>query len=185
MSFTKYIQSDYYRYSGEKHASLFKLTMKAIFGGVPAFRYCYWFRLAKYGNPIIKPLAIFMHRHYTIKYHIDIKRHSQIGYGLYLSHGMCIVINGRTVIGNNVNISQFVNIGSNSATEHATIGDNVYIGPLVSVVGNVSIGNNATIGSGAVVTKDIPENATAAGVPARVINYDNPAQFIVNPFQMP
>lgn len=185
MSFKKYIQSDYCRYTGVEHASLFKLTIKAIFGSIPAFRYNYWLRLAKYGNPVIKPLAIFMHRHYTIKYHIDIKRHTQIGYGLYLSHGMCIVINGRTIIGNNVNISQFVNIGSNNPLEHATIGDNVYIGPLVSVVGNVTIGNNATIGSGAVVTKDIPENATAAGVPAHVLNYDNPAQFIAHPAHIP
>ena len=114
MSFAKYIRSDYCRITGEERASLIKLTMKALFGRIPSFRYCYWLRMAKYGHAVIKPLAIIMHRHYSIRYHIDIKRHTRIGYGLYLSHGMCIVINGNTVIGNNANISQFVNIGSNN-----------------------------------------------------------------------
>ena len=93
---------------------------------------------------------------------------------------MCIVINGRTVIGNNVNISQFVNIGSNDPACHATIGDNVYIGPLTSVVGGVTIGNDVTVGSNSMVNKDIPSGATAAGVPAKVLNYNSPARYIMN-----
>ena len=77
------------------------------------------------------------------------------------------------MIGNNCNVSQFLSIGTNKRTP-ATIGDNVYIGPNVCIVEDVKIGNNVTIGAGAVVTKDIPDNATTAGVPAKVINYTNP-----------
>lgn len=106
---------------------------------------------------------------------------TKIGYGLYLGHGICMVVNGKTIIGNNVNLSQFLNIGSNVGTP-AVIGDNVYIGPSVCLVENVHIGNNATIGAGAVVTRDIPENATAVGVPAKVISYENPGQYVCRRF---
>ena len=102
---------------------------------------------------------------------------TKIGYGFYIGHGICIVVNGGTIIGNNVNLSQFLNIGTNQSTP-AIIGDYVYIGPHVCIVENVKIGNNASIGAGAVVTKDIPENSTAAGVPAKVLNYNNPGRFI-------
>ena len=101
----------------------------------------------------------------------------QLGYGLYIGHGVAIVINPGTKIGNNCNISQCLTIGSNHKTP-ATIGDNVYIGPGVCIVEDVRIGNNVSIGAGAVVVKDIPDNATAVGVPAKVVNYDNPGIYI-------
>ena len=103
----------------------------------------------------------------------------KIGYGLYIGHNGPLVINDSAVIGNNCNLSQFVSIGSNFG-HAATIGDNVYIGPNVCIVENVIIGNNVTIGAGAVVTKDIPSNATAVGNYAKVIGYDYPGQFIGN-----
>ena len=62
----------------------------------------------------------------------------------------------------------------------ATIGDNVYIGPGVCCGDSVVIGNNATIGAGSVVTKDIPDDATAVGNYARVINYNNPGRYVKN-----
>lgn len=87
-----------------------------------------------------------------------------------------------TVIGNNVNISQFLNIGSNGATP-AVIGDNVWIGPSVCLVENVHIGNNSVIATGAVVTKDVPDNVTVAGVPAKVITCKQ-HDFILNKYKL-
>lgn len=94
---------------------------------------------------------------------IQIARTTQIGYGLYISHGGPVVINPSTVIGNNCNLSQFVTIGSNEGRA-AIIGDNVYIGPSCCIVEDVVIGNNVTIGAGSVVTKDLPDNSTCAGI---------------------
>lgn len=121
--------------------------------------------------------ARYKHRQLSRKWGIQIPRTAKIGYGLYIGHGVGIVINPKTVIGNNVNLSQFLTIGSNKGTP-AVIGDNVYIGPSVCIVEDVKIGNNVTIGAGSVVTKDVPENATVAGVPAKVLNYNNPGRFV-------
>lgn len=120
-----------------------------------------------------------MHKRLTVKYGIQIPRNTKIGYGFYIGHGIGIVINPTTIIGNNCNISQFTTIGSNDGNA-AVIGDNVYIGPSVCIVENVKIGNNVTIGAGSVVTRDIPENATVAGVPSRILNYNNPGRYISN-----
>ena len=83
------------------------------------------------------------------------------------------------MIGDNCNLSQFTTIGSNEGAA-AVIGDNVYVGPSVCIVENVHIGSNVTIGAGSVVTKDIPDNATAAGNYAKVLNYKNPGRYITN-----
>lgn len=93
---------------------------------------------------------------------------TNIGPGFYIGHGVGVVINSRTIIGQNCNISQFVSIGTSHSTP-ATIGDNVFIGPHVSIVEDVHIGDNVKIGAGCVVTKDIPAFATAVGVPNRNI----------------
>lgn len=81
---------------------------------------------------------------------------------------MCIVVNPTATIGKNVSISHFVNIVSNKGRA-ATIEDGVYIAPNVSEVEDVVIARGTTIGAVTVVNKDIPANAIAAGVPARII----------------
>ena len=109
---------------------------------------------------------------------------TRIGYGLDIGHGMSMVVNGGTIIGNNVCLSHFISIGTNHNTP-AIIGNNVYIGPNSNIVEDVCIGSDATIGAGSVVAKDIPSNATAVGSPARVVNYDKPAIYIKNPYPIP
>lgn len=107
----------------------------------------------------------------------DIPLSTQIGYGFYIGHQQPIVINGTARIGDNVNVSPFLVIGSNHDSA-AVIGDNVYIGPGVCIVENVEIGNNVTIGAGSVVTHDIPENATVCGNYAKVVNYKDPGRYV-------
>lgn len=169
----QYILSDYTRYygngGGKNKVSLFKLVFKALTRRNHCYTYSFWFRLASFRNPFYY-LARVKHYTFSRKWGIQIPAGTKIGYGFYIGHGVGIVINGGTVIGNNCNVSQFLSIGTNKRTP-ATIGDNVYIGPNVCIVEDVKIGNNVTIGAGAVVTKDIPDNATAVGVPAKVVNH--------------
>lgn len=171
----EYIQSDYYRYTGKK-ASFFLMFLYSL--GNHCFRYCFWLRLASHKN-ILMPFARLVRASISSRYGILISRKTKIGYDLYIGHGYGIVVNSSAVIGNNCNLSQFTTIGSNEG-KAAEIGDNVYIGPNVCLVEHVHVGNNANIGAGAVVTRDIPDNATAVGVPAKVINYDRPAAYINN-----
>lgn len=166
------IQSDYYRYRGEigNWIKFLGLAMKDH-----AFAYSLCLRLSSRNNFLYIPAKIG-HKLLGTLYHIMINPKTKIGYGLRIGHGIGIIINSNTIIGNNCNLGQFLNIGSQNGTP-AVIGDNVYLGPFVSLVEDVKIGDNVTIGAGAVVTKSIPENATAAGVPAKVLNFDNPGRF--------
>lgn len=93
---------------------------------------------------------------------------TKIGAGLYIGHGIGIVVNPTAILGKNCNISQFVTIGSNKG-KAATIGDNVYIGPSVCIVEDVRIGSNVKIGAGSVVINNVPDNSTTVGNPNRII----------------
>lgn len=162
-----YIKSDLCRYVGKDNVNLYNFSKHYVLN--TGFKFSFWLRLTKSRNPIVSIVAKVQRRRFSIRYMLDIPARTSIGYGLYIGHGQNIVVNGTTQIGNNVNLSQFTTIGSNR-NNAAIIGDNVYIGPNVCIVENVNIGSNVKIGAGAVVTKSIPENAVAAGVPAKVLN---------------
>lgn len=160
------IKSDFrHYYAFSNHSKLRTLMYLLIHDG--GFKFLIWFRLTAAKGPLFC-FAWVMYMHYSRKYHIYLPYQTKVGRGLYLGHGMCIVINPTATIGNNVSISQFVNIGSNKG-QAATIEDNVYLAPHVCLIENVRIGKDSTIGAGAVVTKDIPPYSVAVGVPARVI----------------
>lgn len=170
----KHIKSDLFRYYGEvSFKSFFKAYM--IERG---FNFTFWLRLAS-GKSVLSKIVYPIYFYKKRKYGIDINHKMKIGYGFYIGHGGPIIVNPTAKIGNNVNLSQYTSIGA-IGTPAAEIGDNVYIGPNVCIINNVKIGDNASIGAGSVVTKDIPENATAAGNYAKVLNYEAPARFIVN-----
>lgn len=95
-----------------------------------------------------------------------------VGKGVDLVHPGFIRIGKFVHIGENATILPMVLFGKKSPginNPDIYVGDNVYISTGVTVLGPVRIGNNVTIGAGAVVTKDIPDNAVVAGVPARII----------------
>ena len=175
----EYIKSDIMRYYGDvSFVSFIKGYLKNNL-----IRWQVAFRLSNDPNFILKMIGNFLWIINRSKKRIQIPKKTKIGYGLLLSHNGYIVINKTAVIGNNCNLSHFVTIGSNHK-KAATIGDNVYIGPNVCIVENVKIGNNVTIGAGSVVTKDIPNNATAVGNYAKVVNYNNPGIYIKNEYKM-
>ena len=168
------VKSDAFRYSGK----ISVLEIIKLYILQPAFRYNFWLRHASY-NGALSLVARFILKRKSNKYGIFIPKETKIGYGFFIGHPCGIVINPTTIIGNNVNISQFTTIGANEG-EAARIGDEVYIGPGVSIVENITIGNRATIGAGAVVVKNVLENITVAGVPANEISRKKPGRYIQN-----
>lgn len=170
------INSDRFRISGRKSNS-FRIVIGII--AHPFRSVLSWFRLAQYNNGCFYWLFRRIYNSLCARRNIYMPPEIRMGYGLMIGHNMSIVINEHTVIGNNINISQFVNIGTNHDSP-AIIADNVYIGPNVSIVENVCIESNVTIGAGSVVTRNLPAYCTAAGVPARCLNFNNPARYINN-----
>lgn len=169
----RYIYSDLYRYTGEIKPTIFFRSYFLNLG----FKYTCWLRLGKAENTIVRAFAKFMHWRLSRKLLIQIPIKTDIGYGLYLGHHMCVVIHPSARLGNNVNLSQFVTIGANNG-KAASIGDNVYIGPGVCIVEDVTIGDDATIGAGSVVVDSVAPEATVAGVPAKYKNSTSPGRYI-------
>jgi serine O-acetyltransferase len=95
---------------------------------------------------------------------------------LFGYNGLGIVIHPRCKIGDNVTIGSNVTIGGRGGSGVPIIGNNVLIGTGAKVLGAVKIGDNARVGANAVVCKDVPANATAVGIPARIILKNKPAE---------
>lgn len=107
---------------------------------------------------------------------IEIHPGAKIGKGLFIDHGMGIVIGETAEIGDNCTIYQNVTLGGtgkDKGKRHPTIGNNVLIGCGAKVLGPFSVGDNSKIAANAVVLTEVPENSTAVGVPARVIKKNN------------
>ncbi len=168
------IQSDYYRYVG-KVVPVWKIWLKSFMSISASFHL--WFRFAQYRKGLFYYYSMWRYRRISNRLGLQISPRINVGAGFYIGHFFGTIVNPTAIIGNNVNLSQFTTIGSNKGRA-AIIGDNVYVGPSVCLVEEVCVCCNSSIGAGAVVVKDVPENATVAGVPARVLNYDNPGRFV-------
>ena len=104
---------------------------------------------------------------------VEIHPGSIIGKRLFIDHGIGIVIGETTIIGDDVTIYHGVTLGGTGKEKgkrHPTIGNNVIIGCGAKVLGNIYIGNNSKIGANAVVLHDIPDDTTAVGIPAFLVN---------------
>jgi len=103
---------------------------------------------------------------------IEIHPGAQIGRGLFIDHGMGVVIGETAVLGNNVSLFQGVTLGGTgkeTGKRHPTLMDNVTVGAGAKILGNVTIGENSYVGANAVVLRDVPPNCTVVGVPGRVV----------------
>ena len=118
---------------------------------------------------------------------VEIHPGAKIGKNLFIDHGMGVVIGETSEIGNNVTIYHAVTLGGSSPSidserqrhekRHPTIGDDVVIGSGAQIIGPVKVGNNARIAANAVVVKDVPENATMIGIPAKAVKLENKGSF--------
>jgi serine O-acetyltransferase len=106
---------------------------------------------------------------------IEIHPAARIGRGLFIDHGMGIVIGETAEIGNNVNLLQGVTLGGTSTRRekrHPTLCDNVTVGSGAKIIGAITVGENSRVGAGSVVVRDVPPNAVVVGVPGRVTSKD-------------
>jgi serine O-acetyltransferase len=103
---------------------------------------------------------------------VEIHPGATIGRRFFIDHGMGVVIGETAVIGDDVLMYHGVTLGGTSLEKtkrHPTIGNGVLIGMGAKIIGNIEVGDNARIGANAVVTRDVPADATAVGIPARVV----------------
>ena len=118
---------------------------------------------------------------------IEIHPKAKIGNNLFIDHGMGVVIGETSEIGNNVTIYHNVTLGGISPSidserqrhekRHPTIGDNVVIGSGAQILGPIKVGDNSRIAANAVVVKDVKENSTMIGVPAKEVKVGNKGSF--------
>lgn len=104
---------------------------------------------------------------------VEIHPAATIGHRLVIDHGMGIVIGETAEIGDDVLLYQGVTLGGtgkDKGKRHPTLGNNVMVGTGAKVLGPFKVGDNARIAANAVVLKEVPPNATAVGVPARIVN---------------
>ena len=154
-----------------------KLSVILTYPGVKAiffYKIANFFSLAKFDliARIISQFSRFLTG-------IEIHPKAKIGKNFFIDHGMGVVIGETSEIGNNVTIYHNVTLGGVSPSinsnqqrdmkRHPTLEDNVVVGSGAQILGPITIGKNSLIGSNSVVTKDVPEKAVMAGIPAKKV----------------
>ena len=118
---------------------------------------------------------------------VEIHPGAKIGKNLFIDHGMGVVIGETSEIGDNVTIYHAVTLGGSSPSidserqrhekRHPTIGNDVVIGSGAQIIGPIKVGNGARIAANAVVVKNVDENATMVGIPAKAVKVGNKGSF--------
>lgn len=168
------LRRDLYRYAEDTSVRAF-LAQYLL---TPGFHYTVWFRIGS-----IFPYRVvryWLHRK-SVRFGISIPVGTKIGAGFYIGHFGGIVVSPYASIGENCNISHGVTIGRIAEAERVgapVLGNRVYVGPGAKIIGNVNVGDDASIGANAVVTKDVPASAVAAGVPARVLSMKGSGDYV-------
>ena len=127
---------------------------------------------------VSRTFAVLRHRFWSAITGCDLPINSAIDGGLLLPHPNGIVVHPMCKIGPNCLIFQQVTLGSNGSKNNSgvpTLGGHVDVGAGAKILGRVSIGDNAVIGANAVVLTDVPANAVAIGIPARIILHEDRA----------
>ncbi|HXH21895.1 MAG TPA: serine O-acetyltransferase [Dehalococcoidia bacterium] len=123
------------------------------------------------GVPVLPRVISHFSRWFT---GIEIHPGAKIGEGLFIDHGMGVVIGETAVIGDDCHLMQGVTLGGTSnrrEKRHPTLGNHVTVGAGAAVIGAITIGDHARIGAGSVVVTNVPEYATVVGVPGKVVAY--------------
>lgn len=119
-----------------------------------------------------KALAVYLQNEISVAFDVDIHPAAKVGCGIMFDHATGIVVGETSVIENDVSILQGVTLGGTGkehGDRHPKIREGVMIGAGAKILGNIEIGRYSKIGANSVVLQPIPDHATAAGVPARII----------------
>lgn len=107
---------------------------------------------------------------------IEIHPGATIGDGLFIDHGMGVVIGETAIVGNNVTMYHGATLGgtgNEKGKRHPTVGDNVTIGASAKILGNIYIASGTRVGANAVVVRDTNQNSTVVGIPAVEVKKNN------------
>lgn len=129
-------------------------------------------RLHTTGIPFLPRLISYFGRFLT---GIEIHPGAKIGRGVFIDHGMGVVIGETAIVGDNCLIYQGVTLGGTgkeTGKRHPTLGQHVVVGAGAKVLGNIEIGDRVSIGAGSVVLRDVPSNTTVVGIPGRIARQD-------------
>jgi serine O-acetyltransferase len=133
----------------------------------------FWYRIAnRLYRKNFKSLARIIMGLNQILTNIDIHPGATIGRRVFIDHGFGVVIGQTTIIEDDVLIYQGVTLGGVSliaGKRHPTIKRGVVIGSGAKILGNITIGENSKVGANSVVVRNVPDNSTAIGIPAHVI----------------
>jgi len=124
--------------------------------------------------PLLPGLVAALNRFLT---GIEIHPGAQIGEGLFIDHGMGVVIGETAEIGDDCHLTQGVTLGGTSnrrEKRHPTLGTGVFVGAGAKLIGAITVGDHARIGAGSVVVTNVPAYATVVGVPGKVVAYYDP-----------
>lgn len=157
-------------YKAKDPAATNGLTILLTYAGIHAI---FFHRVAHflYRNDL-KFLARVVSQFSRFLTNIEIHPAAVIGKRLFIDHGAGIVIGETARIGNDVTLFHQVTLGGTGKSvgkRHPTIQDNVMISAGAKILGAVVIGANSKIGANAIILGDIPKNATAVGIPARIV----------------
>jgi serine O-acetyltransferase len=127
-------------------------------------------RLWTMGLPLVPRLLSQLSRSLT---GVEIHPGARIGRGVFIDHGMGVVVGETAVIGNNCLLYQGVTLGGTGKAvgkRHPTLESNVVVGAGAKVLGAITVGSNTRIGAGSVLLRDVAPNSTVVGIPGRVIH---------------
>jgi serine O-acetyltransferase len=124
------------------------------------------------GTPVAPRAIAYMSRLMT---GVEIHPAANIGDGLFIDHGMGVVIGETADIGDDVTLYQGVTLGGTgfaTGKRHPTVGDNVTVGSGAKLLGPIEVGHGAKVGANSVVITDVPPNSTVVGNPGHVVRVD-------------
>ena len=150
-------------------------TFFEVFFAYPGFHAVVWHNVAHlFWTLRLKAFARFLSYAARAWTGIEIHPAAKLGKLLFIDHGMGVVIGATVEMGDNVTLYHGVTLGGrgNDGTgkRHPTLKNNVMIGAGAQVLGPITLGDYSRVGANSVVTKDIPDNCTAVGIPARIVS---------------